>query len=89
VAKNFKIKQQVTNKTTLQLELHGDFDGTSAWELIHILNETVKFSTIIINTKNIGKKYPFGTEILLNYSFSRSKDKRAIIFEGEELKLKP
>ena len=89
MAKNFKIKQQKTNKKTLQLELYGDFDGTSAWELIHILNDTVKFSTITINTTNIGKIYPFGTETLLNYSFSRSKDKRVIIFEGEELKLKP
>ncbi|RLC38951.1 hypothetical protein DRH27_00965 [Candidatus Falkowbacteria bacterium] len=89
MANNFTIKKEKLDKSNSKLILSGDFDGTSAWELIHALKEVKNCSRVIINTHALKKIFPFGLQILLNYSFSRSKDKRVIIFEGEELKLKP
>jgi hypothetical protein len=63
MAANFKIKTHHYFKD-LHLILEGDFDGSSAYELLNILKKHYRFaSRVFINTDAIGHIYPFGTSV--------------------------
>lgn len=54
-ASNFKISLR-KNSETLHIQLTGDFDGTSAYQLIHVLrNHSRTFTRILINTGSDGQ----------------------------------
>ena len=64
MANNFHM---VTLKTTesLHIKLTGDFDGSSASELINTLAENQNSCyQIFINTSDLSKIHPFGQEVL-------------------------
>jgi hypothetical protein len=64
MANNFHM---VTLKTTetLHIKLTGDFDGSSAAELINTLLENQKNCyQIFINTSDLSEIHPFGQEVL-------------------------
>lgn len=63
MAINFRVFQHQTAEN-LHLKLKGDFDGTSALELLNIL-ETVSSETasVFINTSALNKIHPFGREV--------------------------
>jgi len=64
MAKYFKILSR-RNGTNLNLDLSGDFDGTSAYELLYFLDKTCcACDQVFINTDRLKKVYPFGQEIL-------------------------
>ncbi len=66
MAINFKIDKH-RNKDILSMVLTGDFDGSSAWELIYALKESCEgINKVIIKTNGIGKVYPFGADIASN-----------------------
>jgi hypothetical protein len=75
MAHNFKI---FTHQTTdnLNINLLGDFDGSSAFELINLLKYNLNSAKrIFIDTNNLKKIYPFGQEVF-NRNFSKLRDHR-------------
>ena len=82
MAQNFKIS---THRTldNLYIRLMGDFDGSSAWELINAIRENLNNSKFIqIDTSNLKKVYPFGREVF-NSNLLNVKDTRIRIqFSG-------
>ncbi len=75
MAQNFKIS---THRTidNLYIRLVGDFDGSSAFELLNALWENLNSAKfILIDTYNLKKVYPFGREVFY-YNFLRIKNQR-------------
>jgi stage II sporulation protein AA (anti-sigma F factor antagonist) len=63
MASNFKISCN-NGSTGVTLKLFGDFDGTSAWELINVLkNRSNDTSKVFIQTEGLKTIYPFGLDI--------------------------
>jgi len=82
MASNFKIISIKTNDT-LHLKLTGDFDGSSAHELINTLMEhRVGFWDIYIDTDNLKKISPFGRDMFQNNLNSFKKHLSNLIFIG-------
>jgi hypothetical protein len=82
MAQNFKISihRKIDN---LYIRLMGDFDGSSAWELIKAIRENLNnFKFIQIDTSKLKKVYPFGREVF-KYNLLNLKDTRIRIqFSG-------
>ena len=75
MAHNFKIFMHQT-ADNLNIDLLGDFDGSSAFELINLLKDNLNSAKrIFIDTKNLKKIYPFGQEVF-NWNFSKLRDHR-------------
>jgi hypothetical protein len=75
MAQNFKISIHRTIDN-LTIRLMGDFDGSSAFELLNALWENVNSSKfILIDTYNLKKVYPFGREVFY-YNFLKIKNQR-------------
>lgn len=56
-----------THKTTesLHIKLTGDFDGSSAFELINTLTDNLnKYYQIFVNTTELNSVHPFGVAVL-------------------------
>ena len=83
MALNFKIYKH-RNSDSLHLKLIGDFDGSSAAELINELKRDAKdVPKIIIHTSSLKKLYSFGPEVF-NRNLLELKHQRARIrFTGE------
>jgi hypothetical protein len=82
MAQNFKICFH-RKIDSLSIRLVGDFDGSSAWELINAIRENMNNAKIIqIDTNKLKKVYPFG-QAVFNSNFFSVKDKRIRIrFSG-------
>jgi hypothetical protein len=62
MASNFKISSH-RNSNTLHLKLTGDFDGTSACELLNVLKKnTSRVNNVFIHTGCLNNVYPFGRD---------------------------
>ena len=63
MANNFKfLTDNVSNG--IQVKLYGDFDGSSACEIINFLQTCKSFpNQISIDTNNIGILHPFGLKV--------------------------
>ena len=83
MATNFKIAAH-RNGGTLHLKLVGDFDGTSAHELLNTLKKRGDHtSRVFIDTGSLRNIYPFGLNVFhtnLNVLKDRSLD---LVFTGE------
>ncbi|MGM0452501.1 MAG: hypothetical protein ACQERN_05000 [Thermodesulfobacteriota bacterium] len=64
MAKNFRIETNRTNRS-YYLELIGDFDGSSAFELLNLLAEKITMANqkAFINTTQLKKIHPFGRDV--------------------------
>jgi anti-anti-sigma regulatory factor len=63
MASNFQIYSFKT-KNSLHLKLAGDFDGSSAYELIHTLTKHSKdFYEIFIDINDLNSIHPYGREV--------------------------
>ena len=63
MANNFKL---LSNRVTdsIRLKLYGDFDGSSAFELIHFFKNYRNGSNqIFIDTNNLNTLHPFGMDV--------------------------
>ncbi len=82
MASNFKISLN-RNNNSLHLNLMGDFDGSSAFELINTLKEHNGNSVkIFINTGGLSSLHPFGLDVFQK-NCTINKLCRGLIFIGE------
>jgi hypothetical protein len=83
MASNFQI---LTHKTrdSLHLKLYGDFDGSSAYELLNALMErSANFFQIFIDTNDLKTIYPFGRDVFKNNLGTFKKRSSNLVFIGE------
>jgi hypothetical protein len=63
MAANFRIVVH-RDSDSLHLKLYGDFDGTSACQLIDLLkNASEGIHSVIIHTNGVKTVYPFGRDV--------------------------
>ena len=82
MSKNFRISTQ-HKKNNLEVNLEGDFDGTSAFELINIIKDYgANFYQIFIDTNDLRTIYAFGRNVLQK-NFGDLEKLSNLIFIGE------
>jgi hypothetical protein len=82
MASNFQIFSFKT-KNSLHLKLSGDFDGSSAYELIHTLTEHGKgFYEIFIDTNDLKSIHPYGREVFQKRLSALKNQFHGITFVG-------
>ena len=82
MASNFQILSFKT-RGSLHLKLTGDFDGSSAYELIYILAKNNKGShEIFIDTNDLNNIYPFGREVFQKRFCALKNQFHSISFVG-------
>jgi len=82
MAANFQILSYKT-RDSLHLKLNGDFDGTSAYELINTIKDNgTNFYQIFIDTSNLRTIYAFGRNVLQK-NFGDLEKLSNLIFIGE------
>jgi len=83
MAANFRISAR-RRKKILSLELIGDFDGSSACELLNVLKEKCNgVKKVVIHTSGLKDIYPFGQDTFQNNLYTL-KDKRvSFVFKGK------
>jgi hypothetical protein len=82
MAANFQILTYKT-RDSLHLKLNGDFDGTSAFELINIIKDHGdNFYQIFIDTNDLRTIYTFGRNVLQK-NFGALNKLSNLIFIGE------
>ena len=85
MATNFQIYPYKT-RDSLHLKLAGDFDGSSAHELINTLENNNKgYYQIFVDTTDLKTIYPFGKEVLEKKLGSKNKQFENPIFIGENV----
>jgi stage II sporulation protein AA (anti-sigma F factor antagonist) len=66
MAKNFRVCTKENGNQSLALQLFGDFDASSACELIDLLNESVKKSpSVAIDTDGLRTVNAFGLDVFV------------------------
>ena len=83
MAANFRIERQ-REKNHLHLNLIGDFDGSSAMELIHVLREQSRTAEkIFVHTCKLSSMAPFGQTLFrVQYRISGKAGKN-LVFTGK------
>ena len=66
MAKNFRVYAKENGNQSLALQLFGDFDASSACELINLLDENIKPSSkVAIDTDGLKTISAFGLDVFL------------------------
>lgn len=82
MASNFKI-QIHRNSDNIHLNLIGFFDGTSAFELINLLNNKCKDARIVfIHTSKISDIHPFGRGVFIKNFVGTNNHSRKFVITG-------
>lgn len=69
MALNFKMSTHRKDRDWIVIHVSGDFDGMSAWELIHKMNEySETCGKIEINTSGLKELVPFGLKVFLSHA---------------------
>jgi hypothetical protein len=84
MASNFQISSKMKNNQLLTLRLFGDFDGSSAWELLHLVRKlSMKYKRVRIETCGLRNVNNFGMDVLSrNRLSSDPSSKTEIVFTG-------
>ena len=83
MARNFRIQISQRNND-LYLDLRGDFDGTSAYQLLETLNKYYYGDgKVLINTKKLRNIVPFGMRVFHSGLYATGCRRRNIIFIGK------
>lgn len=83
MASKFRISAH-RNSENLHLKLMGDFDGSSAWQLLNMLKKTSNgVYKIIIHTSNLDTIYPFGRDTFQRNLCSLDGQPLSLLFTGE------
>ena len=84
MAANFRIAVH-RNNDNLHLKLLGDFDGSSACELINVLKKHFRgVFRVIIHTNSLKKIYPFGRDTFQQNLLGLKNQEDHILFTGEK-----
>ncbi|MCD6298746.1 MAG: hypothetical protein J7M30_16500 [Deltaproteobacteria bacterium] len=84
MAANFKISVH-RNSDSLHLKLIGDFDGSSAWELLNVLKKSVNgVFRVFIHTNSLKNIYPFGRDTFQKNLSDMKVNAVRILFTGEK-----
>lgn len=82
MAMNFRIVQ-LKNKNSIHLNLDGDFDGTSAHELINALKSCAAAAQkVVIHTNGLKLVHPFGMIVLQRNLSGLGVRRRNLVFVG-------
>ncbi|MEJ2658888.1 MAG: hypothetical protein P8012_17160 [Desulfobacterales bacterium] len=85
MASNFQIYSFKT-RDSLHIKLTGDFDGSSAYELINTLTDNDKgYYQIFIDTSDLKTIHPFGREVLGKKLGSINKQSNNLILIGKNV----
>ena len=85
MASNFRIVIH-RNSENLHLKLTGDFDGSSAWELLNTLKTySRKSNTVFIHTDGLRNVHLFGKAIFQNNFSQIAKLPGGVFFTGNKL----
>jgi hypothetical protein len=83
MATNFKVSVR-RKDDCLHLKINGHFDGSSAFELIHLLQKACRgVSMIYIHTDQIQHIHPFGKNIFLKNLHLLANKTVSIVFTGK------
>lgn len=83
MASNFKMFRHV-NGDSLHINLRGDFDGSSAYELISALKKSFAAAhRVFVHTAELKRVYPFGCGVLQDKLGLPKEQMGALIFTGE------
>lgn len=83
MASNFRISVH-RNSENLHLKLIGDFDGSSAWQLLNVLKEKRNGSNkVVIHTSCLNNIYPFGLDTFQQNLKSVNGLSHRLMFTGE------
>ena len=83
MASNFKINLQ-PKQQYIHMNLLGDFDGSSACELINTLKECCsKFEKVFIHTRGLSSIHPFGLNVFQTDFNIIKKHLQRIVFTGK------
>lgn len=83
MAKNFRILSKEANNRSVRIQLHGDFDGTSAHELANILKKyDASYPKVEIDTEGLKSINGFGLDVLTLRLKSLRRSHAGIIFTG-------
>ena len=84
MAANFRIAVH-RNNDSLHLKLMGDFDGSSACELINVLKKGFRgVFRVIIHTNSLKNVYPFGRDTFRQNLMGLKNKGDHILFTGEK-----
>jgi len=82
MATNFKINSR-WNGEKLHLKLAGDFDGSSAYELVNALKKHEGDTKhIVVHTDDLSAVYPFGIDIFRK-NYTTKKMRNRLSFSGD------
>ncbi len=66
MAVNFRMNAHKKDNRRMTIRLSGDFDGSSAWELVHMLLEhSGKVDLVELDTRGLKTLVPFGRNVFL------------------------
>jgi hypothetical protein len=83
LASNFKVSIH-RNDNSLYLTLGGDFDGTSAYDLLRVLeNHSHGATRIFIHTHGLKKIHPFGLDILRRGLSDKEREPVRVVCTGD------
>jgi hypothetical protein len=83
MASNFKILVH-RKSDKLHLTLEGDFDGTSACELLNLLEEECSGAgKVLIDTAGLKEIYPFGRDTFQNNLYLLKSQRICLAFTGK------
>ena len=83
MASNFRISVH-RNSHSLDLKLMGDFDGTSACELLNVLKDNSDgVARVFVNTSGLKDIYPFGQDTFQNSLYLLKDRPFRLVFTGE------
>jgi anti-anti-sigma regulatory factor len=83
MASNFRIYVQ-RNSDDLHIKLEGDFDGTSACQLLNVMKENQSGVTkIFIDTSLLDYIYPFGRDVFHNNLKAVDVQRISLLFTGD------
>jgi len=86
MATNFRVSPR-RKKDRLELRLAGDFDGTSACELLNVLKEKCNGAEkVLIHTNGLRHIYPFGRDTFQNNVYTLKGKGVNLVFTGKNAK---
>ena len=83
MASNFRIYVQ-RKSNDLHIKLEGDFDGTSAYQLLNVMKENQRGVTkIFVDTRLLDYIHPFGRDVFHNNLKAVNAQRISLLFTGD------